>query len=64
VTSLSRATAFLRGRDYVIPEDVRFIWRDGVAHRLLLPTGAAGSAQRAGQIADEVLHAIQPPRIR
>jgi MoxR-like ATPase len=64
VTSLSRATAFLRGRDYVIPEDVRFIWRDGVAHRLLLPTGAAGSAQRAGQIADEILRSIQPPRIR
>jgi MoxR-like ATPase len=64
VTALSRATAFLRGRDFVIPEDVQFIWPDAVAHRLLLPTGAAGSAQRAGQIAGEVLSAIQPPRIR
>jgi MoxR-like ATPase len=64
VTALSRATAFLRGRDFVIPEDVQFIWRDSVAHRLILPAGAAGSGTRAGQIADEVLRAVQPPRIR
>ena len=40
VTAVSRAVAFLRGRDYVVPEDVQTIWVDAVAHRLLMVPGA------------------------
>ena len=64
VAALSRASAFLRGRDYVIPEDVRFVWVDAVAHRLVLPAGMAGGARRAIDIAGEVLDASKPPRLR
>jgi len=64
VTALSRATALLRGRDYVIPEDVAYIWTDAVAHRLLLPAGAAGETARARQVAGEVLGTVRAPRIR
>lgn len=64
VASLCRASAFLRGRDYVIPEDVRYIWVDAVAHRLVLPAGAAGGAQRAVELASEVLEATRAPRLR
>ena len=49
VAALSRATAFLRGRDFVIPEDVQYIWTDAVAHRLLLPAGAVGGAERCAR---------------
>lgn len=64
VAALSRATAFLRGRDFVIPDDVQFIWKDAIAHRLILPAGGAGGETRAAQIADEVLRGVHPPRIR
>ena len=64
VAALSRAVAFLRGRDFVIPEDVQYIWCDAVAHRLILPSGAAGDTARTVQIASEVLAAVRPPRIR
>ena len=64
VASVCRAVAYLRGRDYVIPDDVKFIWTDAIAHRLVLPAGAAGSTQRAVQIANEVLDAVRPPRLR
>ena len=64
LTSLCQAVAFLRGRDYVIPEDVRFIWVDAIAHRLVLPAGAADNAQRAITIAGEVLDSVRPPRLR
>lgn len=64
VAALSRATAFLRGRDFVIPEDVQYIWTDAVAHRLLLPAGAVGGAERLRQIAGEVMNRVHPPRIR
>ena len=64
VASLCRASAFLRGRDYVIPEDVRYVWVDAVAHRLVLPAGSAGGAQRAVDAASEVLEATRAPRLR
>ena len=64
LASLCRAVAFLRGRDYVIPEDVRFIWVDAIAHRLILPAGAAGGAQRSEKIAGEILDSVRPPQLR
>ncbi len=64
LSALCRASAFLHGRDYVVPEDVRYLWTDAVAHRLVLPAGAAGGAGRAVRIAQEVLASVQPPRLR
>ena len=63
VTALSRATAFLRGRDFVIPEDVQYIWTDAIAHRLILPTGTAGSSELTRSIAENVLRSVRPPRV-
>ena len=61
VMAVSRAAAFLRGRDYVIPEDVQSVWQDAVAHRLLLTPAAEGTA--AG-ISASLLRSVEPPRIR
>ena len=64
LAALSRATAFLQGRDYVIPTDVQYIWSDGMAHRLILPAGMAGNNSRTLQIAAEVLDSVRAPRLR
>ena len=48
----------------MIHDDVRFNWVDAIAHRLVLPVGAAGSARRAAEIAGEVLESVRPPRLR
>ena len=63
VAGLCRARAFLQGRDYVVPDDVGFIWTDAVSHRLVL-AASVGDAQRARDIAAEVLGSIRPPRLR
>ena len=63
VAAASRAAAFLRGRDYVIPEDVQCIWRDVIAHRLIPIPGSEG-AITGGTVAAEILKAVNPPRIR
>ena len=62
ITSLSRAVAFLRGRDYVIPEDVQSIWVDAAAHRLLLVPGAERTTS-AQEIARDVLRSVEPPKL-
>ena len=63
VASVSKSVACLRGRDYVVPEDVQSIWRDAIAHRLLLAPGAEGTTG-AAEIAGAVLRTVEPPRIR
>ena len=63
VAAASRATAFLRGRDYVIPEDVQCIWRDVIAHRLIPIPGTEGTVT-GSSVAAAVLKAVNPPRIR
>ena len=62
ITAMSRAVAFLRGRDYVLPEDVQAIWADCAAHRLLLVPGAERTAS-AQEIAQNVLHTVDPPKL-
>lgn len=63
VTSVSRAVAFLRGRDYVVPEDVQAIWVDAVAHRLLLVPGAERTVSTQ-EIAQTVLRTVAAPKIQ
>lgn len=62
VTSISRAVAFLRCRDYVVPEDVQTIWTDAVAHRLLLTPGAERSVS-VQEIASAALRSVEQPKI-
>ena len=64
LSALCRASAFLHGRDYVVPEDVKYLWVDAIAHRLVFPAGAEGGAQRGLQVALEVFASVQPPRFR
>ena len=63
VTAVSRSVAFLRGRDYVVPEDVHTIWVDAVAHRLLLVPGAERTVN-VQEIAHAALRTVSAPRIQ
>ena len=62
ITSMSRAVAFLRGRDYVLPEDVQTVWVDCAAHRLLLVPGAERTSS-AQEIAQNVLRTVDAPKL-
>ncbi len=63
VTAVSRSVAFLRSRDYVVPEDVQTIWVDAVAHRLLMVPGAERSAN-VQEIAHAALRQVDSPKIQ
>ena len=64
VTAMAKAVAQLRGRDYVLPSDVRevFIWT--IAHRLILSPKAEGQGKTAEQILTEIISQVSAPRIR
>ena len=62
ITSMSRSVAYLRGRDYVLPEDVQSIWVDCAAHRLLLIPGAERTTS-ARELARDALRSVDSPRL-
>ena len=60
VAAMSRAAAHVQGRDYVVPGDVKAVFRDTVDHRILMTgRGTSGGADPVG----EILSAVKPPRL-
>jgi MoxR-like ATPase len=57
----ARALAFLRGRGYVVPEDVKEIARDVLRHRVLLTYEAEAENVTAETIVDRVLERVEVP---
>lgn len=64
VTSMAKAVARLRGRDYVVPGDVREVFVHTVAHRLLLSFRAESRGKQADQILREILESVDAPKLR
>jgi len=56
-----RARAFLEGREYVLPDDVKALARPVLTHRLVLTTDARIRDRRAEEILDEVLEQVPVP---
>jgi MoxR-like ATPase len=58
-----RALALLRGRDYLLPIDVRDLARDVLRHRLVLTYEALAAGVDADRVLDDVLEKVPMPRI-
>ena len=63
VTSMAKAVAQLRGRDYVLPSDVQEVFTWTVAHRLILSPKAEGQGKTAEQILTEIISQVPAPKI-
>ena len=61
VSRMARACALLRGRDYVIPEDVQEIFKDVCAHRILLSQKARSERITADAVLEELLKEVPMP---
>ena len=64
VTAMAKAVAQLRGRDYVLPGDVREVFTWTIAHRLLLSPKAEGQGKTPEQILSEIISQVPAPRMR
>jgi MoxR-like ATPase len=63
LTALAKATAWIQGRDYVLPRDIRFVFRECIEHRLIWAPELAQSADRF-KVLDELYDSIPAPAIR
>ena len=64
VTAMAKAVAQLRGRDYVVPGDVKEVFIHTVAHRLVLSPKAEAQGKSAEQVLAGILTSVQAPRMR
>ncbi len=64
VVSMAKAAAWVQGRDYVIPGDVKLIYPATVTHRLILTPEAKASGQTADTVLSDVLAHTAPPAVR
>ena len=61
--NMVKATAFLGKRDYVIPSDVSYIFKDVAAHRIVLKPKARVNNVTVDNLLDDILRIVKPPRI-
>ena len=64
VAAMAKAIAQLRDRDYVVPADVREVFTQCVAHRLILTPRAQTQGITAEQVLQRILETVPAPRLR
>ena len=60
LASASRARAYLRGRDFALPEDVAAVAPDALAHRMVLTWCAVADGKKPRELVADILNAVEP----
>jgi MoxR-like ATPase len=63
LVSSARALALLRGRDYVLPEDVRDVAHEVMSHRIMLTFDALADGIDTHEVVAQLLATVPPPRV-
>jgi len=63
LVAAGRALALLRGRDYLLPDDVRDVAVDVMAHRLMLTFDALADGVDPEDVVRRILAAVPPPLV-
>lgn len=61
VSRMARACAYIRNRDYVIPEDVQSVFSDVCAHRILLSQAARNARKDVKSVMKSILDNVSVP---
>ena len=59
----ARALAVMRGRSYVLPEDVASLFHDSLRHRVVLSYEALAAEVEPDQVLDRIVAAIPQPKV-
>lgn len=65
VSRMAKAAAMLKGRSYVIPDDILLVYCDTCAHRII-PAGIKGrpfSDENAHALLSDIIHTVAAPKI-
>ncbi len=60
LAAASKARAYLKGRDYALPEDVVALAADAMAHRMVLTWRAVADGRKARDVVSNILQNVDP----
>ena len=60
---ICRASAWMGGRDYVVPADIHLLFQDVMAHRVVLEPQARLSGSDAASVLEGVISAVPAPKL-
>lgn len=63
LASMAKACALLHGRDYVIPDDVKYIFKDVAAHRIILTAKARACGSEVPAVLDDIAASVPAPKL-
>ena len=63
LTALAKATAWIQGRDYVLPRDIRFVFQDCIEHRLIWKQEMLELSSRKAALS-ELFSSVKAPAIK
>ncbi len=63
LTSLSKATAWIQGRDYVLPKDIRFVFFECIEHRLIWSQEMPDAESKRAALA-ELFSTVEAPSLK
>ncbi len=58
---MAKAAAWVQGRDYVLPADVKLIYPATICHRIILTPDAEAAGRKAEALIDDILKAVPAP---
>lgn len=61
LAQMAKAYAYVKGREYVIPQDVQAVFLDVAAHRIVLSTKAKIAEVTEKSVLEEILNQVQMP---
>ena len=61
VVAMAKASAYMNGRDYAVPDDVKTVYVGTVAHRLLLSPDALAAGLNEASVLNEILGRVPAP---
>ena len=63
LTALGKSVAWIQGRDYLLPRDLRYIFNDCIAHRLIWVQETVSPQARTAALR-EMFDSVRPPQIQ
>ena len=63
MVAMSKALAYMQGRDYVVPKDIAHVVDDSLSHRLVLRPGAENENITTSKILAEIVGKVVSPKI-
>ena len=61
---MTKATALLNGRDFALPDDTLFAFREVCGHRLILNSKAKLNGSDVNYVLGEVINSVPVPKVR